>query len=99
MARVVCSARGIGCNAKSAPTLACALPGWRPVAHQRKEHFHANLEGGVGEVVAVAVQARVAAGGLAVGRLDADEEEAARDFLEVVGKILAAHARLGDRDE
>ena len=36
---------------------------------------------------------------LAIGRLDADEEEAARGLFQVVGEIFAAHAVAGDGDE
>jgi hypothetical protein len=52
------------------------------IADEREEHFHSHFERRVSEVEAVAVQRRIRA--VAVGGLNAHEEEAAGDFFKVV---------------
>src|SRR5689334_264795 len=59
------------------------------IQNQLDEHAHADADGGVGEVVAIAVKGRVSTLGV---RAHADEEEAAGHLFEVVREVLAAHA-------
>src|SRR5258706_12331761 len=73
------------CSAK--PTL--HISRW-PIAHQRQEHAHPHGHRGIGEVITIAVQRRLA---LRIRRFNAAEEKTPRHFLEVIGEVLAAHAR------